>query len=874
LGFTPMIQQYLKIKSKYPDAILFFRLGDFYEMFFEDAIVASAILDIALTAREGGKAKIPMCGIPHHAYEGYAAKLLGKGHKVAICEQMEEPKQGKGIVHREVIRVITPGTILDEKILNEKANNYLAALVKYKNNWGLSYADISTGEFGVAEFITNRASVLEELSRLKPAEVLLPSNLQGEFLLAENIKQLGAYINWQAQDKSSRGGEIGFFKENLGKSFEIKEELLLRPLAVKAGYMLLKYLLDTQKQSLDNFTSLKLYNPGNFMIFDGATRRNLELSENLQTKSVKGSLLGVLDETGTSMGARKLRQWLEAPLVDLNKIRLRLDTVEELVSNSFLREKIRIAIKGIYDLERLLSRVSYGTANARDLLALKNSIKKLPEIFELLSLAKSQNLKDFSLELDLLPDIYELLEKSILEEAATNIREGNFIKNGFHPEADKLRKATQEGKQWIAALEKKEREQTGIRSLKVGYNKVFGYYIEVTKANLDLIPDYYDRKQTLANAERFTTPELKEMESLILGAEERLSFLEYELFQEIGNQIKKNAGRIQKSANLIAELDAYLSLAIVATKNNYYKPEILPNQKIELVGARHPVVEQLVKDPFVENDLVLGPPEKILNIITGPNMAGKSTYIRAAALICIMAQMGSFVPATSAKIGVQDRIFARVGASDDLSTGQSTFMVEMNEVANILRLATNRSLIILDEVGRGTSTFDGISIAWAISEFIIEKIKAKTLFATHYHELSSLADKYPSVNNFSMSVQEKGQSVIFLRKVLPGSADRSYGIHVAELAGLPSELIKNAYKILNKLESKKIKAENGLTSEITENLPDLIEEDVLFKELKSFFYNISAIDLNNLTPIEALQIFVSLQMEAETIEKLLWRTKE
>ena len=868
MQFTPMIQQYLKIKSKYPDSILFFRLGDFYEMFFEDAIVASPILDIALTARDGGKTKIPMCGIPYHAYEGYAAKLLVKGFKVAVCEQMEEPKQGKGIVHREVIRVITPGTILDEKILKEKTNNYLVAIIKYKNSWGLSYADISTGEFGATEFTAGKASVFEELNRLKPTEVLLFVSLKEEHLLIESIKQLGSYLNWQSVEENSLGDEINFLKTNTGKTFEVEEKLLLWPLAVKASYMLLKFLLDTQKQSLDNFTRLKLYSPNNFMTFDSATRRNLELSENLQTRSVKGSLLGVLDETSTSMGARKLRQWLEAPLVNLDKIRQRLDTVEELIVNSFLREKIKTNIKGIYDLERLLGRISYGTANARDLLALKNSIKRLPKIFELLSLAKSQSLQKFRQEMDLLPDIYELLEKSILDDASTNIREGNFIKAGFHPEADKLRKAAREGKQWIAALETKEKEQTGIRSLKVGYNKVFGYYIEITKTNLNLVPSYYDRKQTLANAERFTIPELKEAESLILGAEERLNSLEFELFQEIRKQITENAGRIQNSADLIASLDAYLSLAVVAINNNYCKPEILPNQEIKLIGSRHPVVERLVKDPFVENDLILNPPEKILNIITGPNMAGKSTYIRTAALIGIMAQMGSFVPAASAKIGVLDRIFARIGASDDLSTGQSTFMVEMNEVANILRLATNRSLIILDEVGRGTSTFDGISIAWAISEFIIEKIKAKTLFATHYHELSSLAEKYSGINNFSMSVKEKGQSIIFLRKVVPGSADQSYGIHVAELAGLPPELIKNAYEVLKRLESKQVKVENELTFAISRESPNNLEEKKLFSDLESFFNSVSAIDLNNVTPIEALQTLVNLQSEAEKYKSL------
>lgn len=867
-----MIQQYLKIKTRHRDAIMFFRLGDFYEMFFEDALVASPILEIALTARDGGKSKIPMCGIPHHAYESYAAKLLGKGYKVAICEQVEDPSQAKGIVQREVTRIITPGTIIDEKILKEKANNYLVAIAKSEDCWGLAYTDISTGEFKATQSTETEVSVLEELNRLKPAETLLFNSLRGETLLIETLKQFGSYIGWQSNSAVTFNEEISFLRGEANKLFEIEEELFHWPLATKAAYLVLKFLKETQKQSLGNLTKLEIYKPSNFMLFDGATRRNLELSENLHTKTVRGSLLGVLDATGTSMGARKLKQWLEAPLVDLAQIKRRLDAVEELMANTTLREKLRLKIKGIYDLERLLGRISYGTANARDLLALKNSIARLPEIYELLGFAKSKNLQIHYEGFDLLLDIYNLLENSILDEVPTSTRDGNFIKEGFHPEADKLRMASQEGKQWIAELEAREKERTGIRSLKVGYNKVFGYYIEVTKSNLNLIPEDYNRKQTLANAERFTIVELKEMESLILGAEEKLNNLEYELFLEICLQIKDASRRIQRSANIVAELDTYLSLATVALNNNYCKPEIYSDLKLELIEARHPVVEQLVEDSFVGNDLILNPPLKILNVITGPNMAGKSTYIRTAALIGVMAQMGSFVPASSAKIGVLDRIFARVGASDDLSKGQSTFMVEMNEVAHILNHATKKSLIILDEVGRGTSTFDGISIAWAISEYIIEKIQAKTLFATHYHELAALEEKYQEVNNFSMSVKEDGETITFLRKVVPGGTDRSYGIHVAELAGLPMEVISVAYAILNRLENDKRKRkETRILIKPQDALGKQQDYYNLVKKTEAFFHDVTKTNPDNITPIEALHLLINYRLGAE---KLLQAIRE
>lgn len=868
MGYTPMIKQYLQIKSQYQDAILFFRLGDFYEMFFEDAIKASAILEIALTARDGGKEKVPMCGIPYHAYENYVAKLLANGYKVAICEQVEDPAQAKGIVRREVIRVITPGTVMDEKVLPDKANNYLVAVISEHNSWGLAYIDISTGEFQVTQCAHQEVSLMDELIRLKPAELIIPDILKDDCFWLENIKQIKCSLSWRQIPPINLGNILEAITRELNTDEELEVQLHHWPLACKAVYLILDFLQETQKQKLTHLTEVKTYKPKNYMILDAATRRNLELTENMQTKSVRGSLLGVLDETVTAMGARKLKQWLEAPLLDKALIEQRLDAVEELVEEAVLRESLRRAIKGIYDLERLVGRVAYGTANARDLVALKQSIARFPHIIALREQVTSKHLRLLINDIDEMEDIHALLEASIVDEPPAGLRDGNIIKDGFHEEVDRLREASRHGKQWIAELETKERERTGIRSLKIGFNKVFGYYLEVTKPNLHMVPKDYHRKQTLVNAERFITAELKEKENLILGAEEKLNQLEYQLFGEIRSRIEKNAGRLQKSANIVAELDVLLSLALVAIKYNYCKPELTDSTKLELIEARHPVVERLTEGRFVANDCYLEPPKSVLNIITGPNMAGKSTYIRTAALITVMAQIGSFVPAQKAVIGIADRIFARVGASDDLSTGQSTFMVEMNEVANILNHATERSLVILDEVGRGTSTFDGISIAWAVSEYLLTQIKARTLFATHYHELTQLQQEFSTASNFSMAVKEEGDKITFLRKVVPGAADRSYGIHVAELAGLPKQVIDRANNLLASLEDSKDDGQHsaqGITSSFAKKNSAAEPPVDYIPDMESFLGRMCKIDLDGTSPIEAWHLLSSFSAEAEEL---------
>ncbi|NLL19418.1 MAG: DNA mismatch repair protein MutS [Clostridia bacterium] len=867
MGYTPMIQQYLKIKEQYRDEIVFFRLGDFYEMFFDDAIKASEILEIALTARDGGLGKVPMCGIPYHAYEGYVAKLLARGIKVAICEQVEDPSQAKGIVRREVIRVITPGTVMDEKVLKDNNNNYLVSLTVEKGSWGLAYVDVSTGEFKVTQSSAGINSLGEELFRLKPTEAIIPVELKEEGTLLEYLKQIGCSFNLRTLPAKAQTEILSGLVGDTGNQITLEQQIYHWPLAAMAAYLIVDFLQETQKQKLSHLTRIEVYRPDKFMLLDTATRRNLELTENLHTRGVRGSLLGVLDATITAMGARKLKQWLQAPLIDKEAIDARLGAVEELVRSASLREGLRNAIKGIYDLERLLGRVSYGTANARDLIALKQSAQRLPLIAEVLQKAGAKQLSIYRYKLDLLEDVCSLLEESIVEEPPAGIRDGNIIKDGFHREVDELRRASRYGKQWIAQLEAQERERTGIRSLKVGFNKVFGYYLEVTRANLSLVPSDYQRKQTLANAERFITAELKEKETLILGAEEKLNNLEYRLFQEIRQKIEGTAGRIQMTANTIAELDVLLSFALVAIKNNYCKPELSQNTELELLEARHPVVEELTAGEFVANDFSLAPPGHVLNIITGPNMAGKSTYIRTAALIVIMAQIGSFVPAQKAVIGIVDRVFARVGASDDLSTGQSTFMVEMNEVANILHNATHRSLVILDEVGRGTSTFDGISIAWAVSEYLVDQVKCRTLFATHYHELIALQRERTTVQNFCMAVKEEGNRITFLRRVVPGGADRSYGIHVAELAGLPKEVINKAYEILGTLEDVK-----GNPSDHQVVIPATPSNNVQPQSLdpvKAFLDRLLNIDLNQVTPIESWHLLFSLSTEADSLRQAL-----
>lgn len=804
-----MMQQYLAIKQEHPDAILFFRLGDFYEMFMDDAILASKELEITLTGREGGgEERIPMCGVPYHAVDGYLAKLIEKGYKVAICEQVEDPKLAKGIVRREVIRVVTPGTVLAHNMLEEKSNNYLVCIAKDADKLGLAATDISTGLFQATEISAagGYVKLLDEISRLLPAEVLVDSVLWEDKTLIARLSNQGrrpVSLHKPAafRPKDAEARLCRHFQTQSLDGFGLKGWAA----GIRAAGALLDFLLETQKQDPVQLTGLTTYSTEAFMVLDSATRRNLELTATLREGSRKGSLLDVLDYTVTAGGARLLKNWLEQPLISLPVIQDRLGATEEFFQNHFLRGDLRGLCREIYDLERLTSRICFGSANARDLIALKGSLAVLPGIKQLLARVKSPKLQTLSSDLDALADIHELLQSAIHPEPPFSLREGGLINPGYHEEVDRLRLASKEGKQWIAGLETRERERTGIKSLKVGYNKVFGYYIEITKSNYDLVPEDYLRKQTLANAERFITPDLKEYESLVLGAEDRVVELEYRLFVEIREKVAAQARRLLDTAAIVGQLDVLASLAEAAVKGNYKKPQVRESAEIHITGGRHPVVEQMLDGQwFVPNDTHLDNEDNRLIILTGPNMAGKSTYMRQAALLVLMAQIGSFVPADQAVIGVVDRIFTRVGASDDLATGQSTFMVEMNEVANILNHATARSLVILDEIGRGTSTFDGMSIAWAVAEYILNprRIGAKTLFATHYHQLTQLAELHSGVQNHSVAVKEKGEDIIFLRQVIPGPADRSYGIQVARLAGLPREVITKAQAILEVLEKQ------------------------------------------------------------------------
>jgi len=870
-GLTPMMQQYLTIKQQYRDCILFFRLGDFYEMFFEDAEEASKVLEITLTGRDGGlEQRIPMCGVPYHSADNYIARLVNRGYKVAICEQVEDPKEAKGIVKRDVVRIITPGTILDTNVLDEKQHNYIISIT-WEEGYGLAVADVTTGFFAVTEMTGRRAlsKLLDEVSRLHPAEIILDDRLEQEPLV-EHLRGLGrgvvsfypaaVYKHQNAFDTLCR-----HFGTTSLDGYGCKEY----PIGTCAAGALLDFLHETQKNDLTHLNKLNVYTTNSFMFLDSATRRNLELTRTIRDGSRKGTLLWVLDYTVTAMGGRLLKNWLEQPLIEAAAIRGRLEANEELGRDTFLRIDLVEMMKSIYDLERLVGRVAYGTANARDLVALKVSLAVLPKIRTLLANTRSAFLQTLYKELDPLEDIHSLIEEAIVEDPPFSVREGGLIKAGFHPEIDQLRIATIEGKQWIAALEASERDRTGIKSLKVGYNKVFGYYIEVTRSNLKAVPDDYIRKQTLANAERYITPELKEKESLILGAEDKITQLEYDIFCQVREKIDAQTSRIQRTADVIARLDALCSLAEAAVKGKYVKPVISENRAIEIKEGRHPVVEKMLQhEGFIPNDTRLDNKDNRLLIITGPNMAGKSTYMRQVALITLMAQCGSFVPAREAAIGVVDRIFTRVGASDDLATGQSTFMVEMNEVANILNNATSNSLIILDEIGRGTSTFDGLSIAWAVAEYIhdIERIGAKTLFATHYHELTELGELCAGVRNYSVAVKEKGEDIIFLRKIIPGGADRSYGIQVARLAGLPAEVISRAKEILLSLEAQENvgKGQRGLATTRQElECPALSVNETaqlqLFSGEHPLLKELAGLQVLNMTPLEALNKLHELQ---------------
>ncbi len=861
--FSPMMQKYLETKEQYKDCILFYRLGDFYEMFFDDAITASRELELTLTGKDcGQEERAPMCGIPHHAAETYIARLIAKGYKVAICEQLQDPKEAKGIVERGVIRVVTPGTVIESNMLEERKNNFIMAVYKSGIYFGISVCDISTGEFYSAEIKDNNnfPTLLDEIARFSPSEIITNTMMFDCTEEMQKIKErFSIYItkfNEKYFNNDYKDLELKYdFVDNSGRKIE---DLKDKNFAVCSINALIEYLNQTQMTSLNHINKISIYNISKYMSLDISARRNLEITEKMRDKSKKGTLLWVLDKTSTSMGGRQLRRWLNDPLIDVNEINKRLNAVKELKEDIILRGDIIDNLKKVYDIERLAGKMAYGNANARDMITLKNSVSKLPYIKKVLENTKSPLLQELYINLDELIDIYELIEKSIVEDPPMTIKDGGIIKLGYDEEIDKLKTATTEGKNWILKLEAEEREKTGIKALKVGFNKVFGYYIEVTKSYLDQVPERFIRKQTLTNAERYITEELKNLENQILGAEEKVVNLEYNAFTEIRNEISKNITRLQKSANIVSTLDVLASFAQVAEDMNYCMPNVNSNGIINIKEGRHPVIEKMLgAGSFVENDTYLDKDENRLSIITGPNMAGKSTYMRQVALITLMAQVGSFVPATEANIGVVDKIFTRVGASDDLSLGQSTFMVEMMEVATILKEATANSLIILDEIGRGTSTYDGLSIAWAVAEFIADKEKcgAKTLFATHYHELTELEEKLDGIKNYSIAVKEKGEDIIFLRKIVRGGTDESYGIHVARLAGVPKAVTQKANEILKSLERKNI-----LTNKKIENKKQVEGQFDMFNyKIAEIAHEIDKINLNELTPIDALNTLVKIK---------------
>ena len=871
---TPMMKQYMQTKEEYKDCILFYRLGDFYEMFFDDALTASKELEITLTGKNCGlEERAPMCGIPYHAVDSYLNRLVSKGYKVAICEQVEDPKTAKGIVKREVIRVVTPGTNLDTQGLDETKNNYIMCIVYMADRYGLSVADVTTGEYLVTE-LDSQTKLMDELYKFMPSEIVCNEAFYMSGLDLDDLKNrlhmaIYSLEAWYFDDALCRETLQEHFKvaslEGIGLSdYEC---------GMIASGALLKYLEETQKNSLSHMSRLTRYATGNYMVLDSATRRNLELVETLREKQKRGSLLWVLDKTKTAMGARTLRKYVDQPLIDKKSIVKRLDAVAELKDNAICREEIREYLNPVYDLERLVGKITYQSANPRDLIAFQSSLSMLPSVKCILKDMESDLLKEIYEELDPLEELCDLVGRAIQEEPPLAMKEGGIIKDGYNEEVDRLRKAKSEGKNWLADLETKEREKTGIKNLRIRYNKVFGYYLEVTNSFKDLVPDYYTRKQTLANAERYIIPELKELEDTILGAEDKLCALEYELYCEVRNTIAAELTRIQRTAKAVAKLDVIASLALVAERNNYVRPKINEKGVIDIRDGRHPVVEKMIpNDMFIANDTYLDDKKQRISIITGPNMAGKSTYMRQAALIVLMAQLGSFVPASSANIGLVDRIFTRVGASDDLASGQSTFMVEMNEVANILRNATSKSLLILDEIGRGTSTFDGLSIAWAVVEYISNSklLGAKTLFATHYHELTELEGKISNVNNYCIAVKEKGDDIVFLRKIVKGGADKSYGIQVAKLAGVPDPVINRAKEIVEELVTaditgkvKDIAVQGSETKKKTQkkldevdltqfSLFDTVKDDDVLNELKE-------LDISHMTPMDAMNKLYQLQ---------------
>ena len=863
--FSPMMQRYLETKEQYKDCILFYRLGDFYEMFFDDAITAARELEITLTGKDcGQEERAPMAGVPHHAAEMYISRLIAKGYKVAICEQLEDPKTAKGIVKRGVIRVVTPGTVVESNMLEERKNNFIMSICKVGIYFGISVCDISTGEFYAAEIRDNNnfPLLLDEIARYSPSELVVNSMMADcEEEMAKIKERFSSYIT-KFQDKffDSKADTLKLRFDILDTNHNKVQNIDEKKFAVAAINALVEYIEQTQMTNLEHINKITVYQISKYMSLDINARRNLEITEKMRDKSKKGTLLWVLDKTSTSMGGRNLRRWLSDPLIDTKEINRRLYSVKELKEDMMLRDEVIENLKKVYDIERLAGKMAYGNANARDMITLKNSLLKLPEVKNILSNCKSEMLKELYEDLDVLQDIYELIEKAIVDDPPMSVKDGGIIKMGYDEEIDHLKTATTEGKNWIIQLEAEEKEKTGIKNLKVGFNKVFGYFIEVTKSNLNQVPDRYIRKQTLTNAERYITEELKNLENQILGAEEKVVNLEYEAFTKIREEIARNVKRLQKTANVISTLDVLASFAQVAEDMNYCMPEVDNGGIIDIKAGRHPVIEKMLgAGAFVENDTYLDKDENRLSIITGPNMAGKSTYMRQVALITLMAQVGSFVPAASAKIGVVDKIFTRVGASDDLSMGQSTFMVEMMEVATILKEATQNSLVILDEIGRGTSTYDGLSIAWAVAEYIADKSKcgAKTLFATHYHELTELEDKIEGVKNYSIAVKEKGEDIIFLRKIVRGGTDESYGIHVARLAGVPKPVTEKANEILNSLERKNVLT--GKKQEKTSKKQVEGQFDMYNYKLAEIAHEVDKINLNELTPIDALNTLVRIK---------------
>lgn len=860
-NLTPMMQQYMEFKEKYRDSILFFRLGDFYEMFYDDAELASRELELTLTGRPCGKdVRAPMCGVPIHASAGYIAKLISKGYKVAICEQMEDVAEAKGLVRREVIRVITPGTVIETEMLDDKKNNYLMAIKKDKRSFGLAYVDVSTGEF-LATMIDGEnveSRLVDEVDKVNPSEIIIFLEEKDEEVYKRLSKMLNSFISYIDEEKVDL---------NVIRDITIDDKVKENHVSEVAVAALVSYLSGTQKITLPHIDVAKWYTRDHYLVLDCAARKNLELTETIRDGGKRGSLIWTLDRTQTSMGARKLRKWIERPLVDIMRISKRLDAVGNLKDNFIIRNEIMESLQKVYDIERLATKLAIGNVNCRDLISLKMSLKNLPFIKEQLEKLDCNLLRDINSGIDTLTDVVDIIESAIVEDPPITIKEGGIIKSGYDRRVDELRKATKEGKQWIAEFEAREKERTGIKNLKVGFNKVFGYYIEVTRSYYNMVPDTYIRKQTLANCERYITNDLKRIENMILGAQDKVIVLEYDLFVKVKENIASSVMRMKKVADNVATLDVLCALAEVADRMNYVKPNISDDGVLKIKEGRHPVVEKVMDDnSFVPNDTYLDTEDSRLAIITGPNMAGKSTYMRQVALIVLMAQMGSFVSASEANIGIADKIFTRVGASDNLALGQSTFMVEMHEVADIVKNATRHSLIILDEIGRGTSTYDGLSIAWAVVEHIADKSKigARTLFATHYHELTELEDKINGVKNYCISVEKNGDDIVFLRKIVRGGADESYGVYVAKLSGVPDCIINRAQDILKNLEKEEMKRiQKKLKIPVIDGQIDMFSmnnssETKLDREIVG---EIKTMDVTTLTPLDALNLLYKLQQK-------------